>query len=741
MAADRNMQSRRATGAVFITALSIAVTSYYLVWRVGTFNHQAMTFSIILYAAELYGFITALMFFFMIWKPRHRSPAPPLKGVSVDVFIPTLNEEPEILRKTILGCLRMTYPHRTYILDDGKRPEVKALAMEMGCEYLARPDNNDAKAGNLNYALHMTYGEFIAVFDADHVPLADFLDKLLGYFTDERLAFVQAPQDFYNIDSFQHRLAKNAKVWTEQSLFFSMIQPGKDNWNAAFFCGSSAILRRKALEDIGGFAAGTVTEDLHTSIRLHARGWNSVYHNESLAYGISPPVLSSYQSQRLRWGQGAMQVFVKDNPLFIKGLTLPQRICYLASILTYFDGFQRAIYYFSPIVVLLTGLYPIQAFNFDFLIRFVPHLGLSILAYEEMAEGHGRIFLIEQYNMIRFYTFMKSVAALFAKKRLRFRVTPKTEFAGTDMFMLLPQCLLIALYAAALIWAFSGMGLYRLSEGVIIANIFWALLNTGIAFIAVKYAFGKVQRRREFRFPVNLPALATLANPGKRMVVVNDLHECGSSVTAFDRFDVGSQLLLNFSLDGRVVEARGEILHVKCANNYGAPVFHYGVGFEEISRQTRDAIIDFNFSHAVNRMIGELPINSETPLTRMRGLLCRGLLPSRSSRFNCPIPGVCRTMGAAKGLPFVTENINAYGMKFFSFSNIEHDVVSLNLFSSAGGLSLAGTIAWSQEVDYGGRKGWRYGLKFLIGEDKKALLDKIVRQVSARSIKGRANVY
>ncbi|MDA8215082.1 MAG: glycosyltransferase [Nitrospiraceae bacterium] len=609
-----SFQRERAKGVGFIALLSISVTAYYLIWRLNTFNPDAMAFSIILYSAEIYGFITTLMFFFMIWKPTKRIPMAPEQGFTVDVFIPTLNEDAELLRKTVLGCLNMNYPHKTYILDDGRRPAVESLARELGCGYIARNVNRDAKAGNLNHALGRTDGDFIAVFDADHVPQPDFLERLLGYFRDEKVAFVQTPQDFYNIDSFQHRLTKGKKLWSEQSLFYSLIQTGKDRWNATYFCGSCAILRRKALEDAGGFATGTVTEDLHTSIKLHARGWKSIYHNESLAYGIAAPVLYPFQKQRLRWGQGAMQVLIKDNPLFIKGLAIAQRVCYLASMTTYFDGFQKAIYYFSPIIILFTGLYPIMAFNMDFLIRFIPHLGLSIWAYEEMSRGFGRTLFIEQYSMIRFYTFIRSTIGFLRNKRLRFKVTPKTEYKKTDLKMLLPQVLILSGSVTSILYAISGLAVYKIDRGIVIANIFWAMVNTGIAYTVIKYSIEKIQRRRDFRFPADILAR-------NRLIVVEDIHERGALIQTTEKFKLGSILSLRLSLGDKTVEIKGIVLYLKKSVNRRVPVFYYGIEFEDDSRDAKDAIIVYNFSHAVNKMMKGLSIDNETPLLKLNDMI------------------------------------------------------------------------------------------------------------------------
>src|SRR5581483_126573 len=169
------------------------------------------------------------------------------RGLKVDVYITTYNEDPALLRSTILGAVHMRYPHETYVLDDGQRPEVRALAEALGARYLTRQDRTHAKAGNINHALTQTHGDFIAIFDADHVPYPQFLDRVLGRFADERVALVQTPQEFYNLDS-------------------------------VFWCGSNAVLRRAAIDSIGGIATETITEDIHTTIKLHRAGWRTAYH-------------------------------------------------------------------------------------------------------------------------------------------------------------------------------------------------------------------------------------------------------------------------------------------------------------------------------------------------------------------------------------------------------------------------------------------------------------------------------
>ena len=415
--------SRQVTWLLILFALA---TLYYFTWRPTAVNQNAIWLSTLLLIAELYGVVMGAIHVWMTWRLTERDPGAPLKGVTVDIFIPTYNESVDTVRRTVAAAVAMELPHTTWLLDDGNRPAMAELAEQLGAKYLARTDRSHAKAGNLNHALAHATGDFVAIFDADHVPNKTFLKRTLGYFRDPEVAFVQTPQDFYNTDSFQHReRTKEGLVWTEQSLFFRVIQRGKDYWNAAFFCGSCAITRRSALDGIGGFATGTITEDLHTSIKLHKAGWKSIYHHESLAFGIAPATIEPFISQRIRWGQGAMQVWRQEGLLFAKGLTWPQRINYFASVSTYFDGWQKGILYFLPVYSLWTGQMPLNTSVPDLLIHWLPFIILNYVLFEEIARGYGRSIYVEQYNLARFYAFAWATLTLIWNRPLKFKVTNK----------------------------------------------------------------------------------------------------------------------------------------------------------------------------------------------------------------------------------------------------------------------------------------------------------------------------
>lgn len=507
----------------------IAIAVWYLHWRLGTFNPDARAFSIVIYCAEVFGFATALLHFFMCWRMSRRVAPPAPAGLTVDVLIPTYNESIELVRRTVSAAVRMDYPHRTWLLDDGNRPEMLALARELGAEYLARSDNSHAKAGNLNNALLHASGQFVAILDADHAPSRHLLTHTLGYFNDDKVGFVQTPQDFFNLDSFQHRKREGARmVWTEQSLFFRVIQRGKDYWNAAFFCGSCAVMRRSALDAIGGIATGTITEDLHTSLRIHANGYSSVYHAEPLAFGLAPETMKPFLSQRVRWGQGAMHVWRKEGILFKRGLTLAQRLNYFASVLTYFDGWQKGVFYIAPVIVLSTGTLPILVETKDFLIHFLPYYLLTFWVFEEVGRGYGRSLMIEQYNMARFAAFAWATLGLLFGSH-KFKVTVKgslgerwQRYASPQLIVLflnvvaIPVGIMLYLYFGAL--PFEGM----------VANIVWACINAALALAVVIFArANSAHKRMNYRFQIPLPA-RFLGPDGNYVVgVIDDISPTG----------------------------------------------------------------------------------------------------------------------------------------------------------------------------------------------------------------------
>lgn len=497
-----------------ISVVAMGYLIYYLWWRVtSSLNPDAPVFSWMLLLAEAFGVCSYLLFAWMtrdISPTRHFRPAP--AGLTVDILVPTYDESLDILEATLVGCNHVSYPHRTYLLDDGHRSEVQQLAVRLGIAYLTRDSSEHAKAGNLNAALARTHGQFVAVLDADMVPQRDLLDRSLGYFEDARLAVVQLPQEFYNQDSIQHY--RKEPTWHEQALFFRIIQPGKNRSNSAFWCGSPSVIRRLALEDVGGVATSTVTEDIHTSVLWHSRGWSSYYLNEPLAFGIAPQTIRAFLVQRLRWASGTMQLYSsRESPLWIRGLTMRQRFSYFASFMAYFEAVQKLVLLATPAIIIVLGVFPMRVHIWEFVVRWVPYFAISLLANVAAGRGHFRYFQTEKYNLLKMVVFIQAILILFTRKPQRFEVTPKSvgpQVYAAEARSLWAYLVIYAILTASVLfgllkinsWASSGIGLEAL-----IITLTWALYNAFTLLGGLSDVLSRPHERQQYRFLVNLQAV------------------------------------------------------------------------------------------------------------------------------------------------------------------------------------------------------------------------------------------
>jgi cellulose synthase (UDP-forming) len=289
--------------------------------------------------------------------------------VSVDVFIPVYGEPVDEIRETALAARDMYGKHRTYILDDGKSDEVEVLAKSIGVDYIRRPTNEHAKAGNINYALSQTSGIYFAILDADFVANPRFLYETMPFFENDKLAFVQTPQYYDNHNNF---VSTGANFM--QHVFYSLIQSGKNRFNAAFCVGTNVVFRRSAIMSIGGMYEKSKSEDIWTSLTLHEHGFDSIYIPNVLAVGKTPETLKAYSKQQLRWATGSFEIFLKHNPLFARKLTVEQRLQYFATTSYYFVGFSVFLLLLLPPLQIFFNLSPINAGQ-----RVIPDLHQSIL--------------------------------------------------------------------------------------------------------------------------------------------------------------------------------------------------------------------------------------------------------------------------------------------------------------------------------------------------------------------------
>jgi cellulose synthase (UDP-forming) len=400
----------------------------YLAWRIGWSGEGAspVAFGMLL-VTEIYGLWALATLAWFSWsRPLAVRPAP-TPGRSVDVYVCTYDEPIEVVSATLAGCRALTYPHTTYLLDDGRRPEMKELAELAGACYLVRPDNLHAKAGNINAALPRTEGELVLMLDADHVPMPDALDAMVGYFDDGRMALVQSPHDYFNHDSVQHYVVGRH----EQSLFYRVVCPGKDRHGAAYWCGSAALIRRQALLDIGGVATETIAEDFHTTIRMQRYGWKSRYHDEVLVQGLAPHDLDGYLLQRDRWARGNLAVFtLPESPLRARELRPLQRLSYFASLAAYLAPPMRLLLLATLGLVLWTGELPMKISILALAALWLPSVSLNLSAGAALARGYMKIGETAHYELLTMEVYTRALRCAFFPGHTAFKVTPKQGDGG-----------------------------------------------------------------------------------------------------------------------------------------------------------------------------------------------------------------------------------------------------------------------------------------------------------------------
>jgi len=400
----------------------------YLIWRFGWSAEGAnpVLFAMLL-VTEVYGLWALGTLAWYSWSRPAAVRPPATPGRKVDVYVCTYDEPLEVVAATLAGCRALTYPHATYLLDDGRRPEMEELARTAGVAYLTRPDNSNAKAGNINAALPRTGGELVLTLDADHVPMPDALDAMVGYFDDERVALVQSPHDFFNHDSVQHYVVGRH----EQSLFYRVVCPGKDRHGAAYWCGSAAVLRREALLEIGGVATETIAEDFHTTIRLQRHGWTSRYHDEVLVQGLAPHDLDGYLLQRDRWARGNLAVFtLPESPLRARELRPLQRLSYFASLAAYLAPPMRLLLLVTLALVLWTGELPMKVDLIPLAALWLPAVSLNLLAGSALTRGYMRIGETAHYELLTMEIYSRALRCVVRPGHTAFKVTPKQGSDG-----------------------------------------------------------------------------------------------------------------------------------------------------------------------------------------------------------------------------------------------------------------------------------------------------------------------
>lgn len=545
------MLIRRIPGPVatlLLIVLSVTASTRYLWWRVAfTLNWDELfdlMWGVVLLCAEVYTWIILVLGYVQTAWPLRRSPTPLPDDnrvwPTVDVYIPTYNEPLKVVMPTVYAALGIDWPRdklNVYLLDDGRRDEFRRFAEEAGVGYIIRPDNRHAKAGNLNHALTKTDGEYIAIFDCDHIPTRSFLQATMGWFVrDPKLALLQTPHHFFSPDPFERNLGLFRRMPNEGELFYGVIQDGNDLWNATFFCGSCAVIKRGPLLEVGGIAVETVTEDAHTALKLQRRGYRSAYINLPQAAGLATESLSAHIGQRIRWARGMAQIFRLDNPFFGKGLHWTQRVCYGNAMLHFLNGGPRLVFLTAPLAFLLFHAYVIYTPAVAVILYVLPHMVHANITNSRIQGSHRHSFWAEVYEtVLAWYIVRPTTVALLDPHKGKFNVTAKGGLVERDYFdwtISLPYLIIVGLNVLGFV-----VGIGRIIWGpadeipTTLLNLFWTGYNILLLGAAISVASETKQVRRSHRVALRLPAVLHL--PGGQLVrcETEDFSEGGAALT------------------------------------------------------------------------------------------------------------------------------------------------------------------------------------------------------------------
>ena len=546
------------TAKLALTSACAWLVCRYIAWRFDTLPFSlsdipsALASSALL-GAELYGCAMLLLGIITNALPFNRTPSPMPSYQNlptVDIFIPTYSEPLSVVAPTLMAALEINYPKEklnVYILDDGwpkssnpntpadlqytlaqRSADLQELARTHGAHWIGRPDNSHAKAGNINHALSLSTGELILVLDADHVPTQNILSNTVGSFSDPKIAFVQTPHFFLNPDPIERNLHIHNAVPSENDMFYQVTQKGLDLWNASFFCGSAALIRRKALDSINGLASSSITEDAASSIKMHQKGWKSAYIDIPMVAGLQPENFSSFITQRLRWGMGMMQIWMKQNPLFISGLSTGQRLSYLSVILFWLFPLARTTFFIAPLLSIFFNLniYPSGMDNF---VQYTAPYILAVILSFNRVFGHVRAFLMSELfeTLQSFYLLPAIVSTLLHPSKPTFKVTPK----GIQNPSVHVSAFRTPFYVATAI-TFAGIlcGAWRISSepastSALLLSLSWLIFNAILLLGALGSILEHPQLRGRPRVHLDIPSLASFPDNSSHKIIIVDANE------------------------------------------------------------------------------------------------------------------------------------------------------------------------------------------------------------------------
>ena len=571
---------------------NIGWTVVYLLWR--TFRtvplHDGIVSAVAgisLLVVEIFGMFEAFVHYFNMHKiENHEIPVvPPEEYPDIDVLIATYNEPPELLYKTVNGCVHMEYPDKNkvhiYICDDGNRSEMKELAQKMGVGYLNREDHKGAKAGNLNHAMSVTSSPLIATFDADMIPRREFLMVTAAYFVDQeiknreleekdriKIGFIQTPQSFYNPDLFQFNLFSESTIPNEQDYFYKDVQVSRNKSNSVIYGGSNTLISREALNDVGGFYTKSITEDFATGMLIQGKGYKCLAINHVLASGLSPTDLKSLINQRVRWGRGCIQTGRKMHLIFNLKLKFKQKINYLASVWYWYASWKRLIYIMSPILFATFGVMVVKCTLMEVLIFWLPMYISSNISLKMMSRNIRTTKWTNLYETIIFpFMLIPTLLETFCISMKKFKVTKKERKQEERNWpYAIPHAILVVLSVIGIVNCIS----WTFATGRIdyIVILFWLFLNLYNIVMSLFFILGRKTVRNAERQKVSIPCVVKTRFE-EMEGVTEDISESGTSIYLNVPCDIEEDEPVTLTLDDGYYHAEVEGRVVSVANRDG----------------------------------------------------------------------------------------------------------------------------------------------------------------------------
>lgn len=580
-------------------AIAVAIATRYVYWRATSTlppSDDILSFipGIILLVAELYS-ITMLFIAVMVGAEPVKRKHVPLSGPksdypSVDILIPSYNEDEDILGTTMAACVNLDYPKdkmTVYLCDDGgtdqkcndkdaakrhqalqRRKDMQALCKDMGVVYRTRAKNEHAKAGNMNEVVKNSSGDLIVVFDADHAPVRDFLQKTIGHFQkDKNLFLVQTPHYFLNPDPVEKNLGTFSFMPSENEMFYSVTQKGLDKWDSSFFCGSGAVLKREALNTVGGFSGITITEDCETALDLHSNGWSSAYVDEPLLAGFQPETIEAFITQRSRWCQGMIQIFLLKPPFFKKGLNFMQRVAYLSSMTFWFFPLSRLTFMIAPMLYIFFNLEIYTASVQEFMAYTGLLMASAVITQNYLYHSVRWPWISETYEYVQSLHLVPVIFSTIWKPHApNFKVTDKGISLEKDFFSPKGWAFvgMFVLLLAACITALYRLWLDNFTNELLMVVGGWSVFNLLLGGLALGIMSEKKELRRHYRLASKTPN-----------VTYELVTESGTKVVTAENFAIGGIGLVDTDrrVGGKVLE-KGQHGKLRVLNKKTGKLIH-----------------------------------------------------------------------------------------------------------------------------------------------------------------------